>query len=63
KMDIHTLPSNIGHALSLMEDSKLVRDTLGEHVVRHFIHSKNKEWDHYRTTVSQWELERYLPII
>ncbi|MDG6220683.1 MAG: type I glutamate--ammonia ligase [Candidatus Thermoplasmatota archaeon] len=63
KAGIQTLPSNIGHAISLMEESKVVKDTLGEHVMRHFMHAKLKEWDVYRTNVSSWELERYLQIL
>jgi len=63
KMGIQSLPSNMGHAISLMEENQLVRETLGEHVLEHLVHSKKKEWDLYRTTVSQWEKERYLHIL
>ncbi|HZB96150.1 MAG TPA: hypothetical protein VE268_09325 [Herpetosiphonaceae bacterium] len=27
-----------------------------------YVEAKQQEWDDYRLHVSQWELERYLPI-
>ena len=44
-----------------MEKSQLVRDTLGEHIFEWFLRNKRAEWDSYRTQVTPWELERYLP--
>ena len=41
--------------------SQLVRDTLGEHIFEWFLRNKRAEWDSYRTQVTPWELERYLP--
>ena len=63
KLSIPSLPSNLGHAISLTEESELVKKVLGAHLLEHFIHAKNREWDAYRTNVSSWELERYLPIL
>ena len=37
--------------------------TLGEHMFKRFIEIKRNEWESYRTQVTQWELERYLPIL
>ncbi len=63
EMGIESLPQNLGHALSIMEESELVRDTLGEHVFNHFIHNKRAEWDLYRTQVSEWEVRRYINLL
>jgi glutamine synthetase len=63
KYNIHHLPESLGHALSLMEDSALLKETLGEHIFENFLHVKQKEWSDYRTQVTKWEIEKYLPIL
>jgi len=60
---IESLPESLGHALSLMSDSELVRDVLGDHVFLNFLHVKQKEWEEYRTQVTKWEADKYLPIV
>lgn len=62
-LGIDSLPGNLGHALSLMENSDLVKETLGAHLFEHFLHIKTAEWDEYRTKVSEWEIENLLPIL
>jgi glutamine synthetase len=57
---IDNLPGNLEDALDAMEQDKLVLATLGEHVVSKYIPAKRAEWDAYRTTVTQWELDQYL---
>jgi len=63
KHGIEHLPESLGHALSLMEDSELVKDVLGDHIYENFLHVKHQEWEQYRTRVSKWEIDRYLPIL
>jgi glutamine synthetase len=63
KYNIHHLPESLGHAISFMESSGLVKETLGDHVFNNFLHVKQNEWNNYRTQVTPWELDRYLPII
>ena len=63
KFGISTLPGSLAEAVQLAEGSKLVREALGEHVFNSFIENKKKEWDEYRTQVSEYELKRYLPIL
>ena len=43
-----------------MEKDGLVRKVLGEHAYSKFAGSKLKEWDGFRMSVSQWELDKYL---
>ena len=50
-------------ALQAMEKSELVADTLGEHVFEWFLRNKRAEWASYKTHVSQFELDRYLPVL
>jgi glutamine synthetase len=63
KYGIERLPESLGHALSLMTDSLLVRETLGDHIFHNLIHVKAKEWENYRKQVTKWEIESYLSII
>ena len=63
KHGIDSLPGNLLEAIQLTEKSELVRETLGDHIFQKFIENKKIEWDQYRTHVSQYELEKYLPVL
>ncbi len=63
KAGIESLPHSLGEAISLAENSELVRKTLGEHVFSRFIQLKKWEWEEYRIQVTQYELEKFLPIL
>jgi len=60
---IETLPNNLFEAVKFMEESKLMKETLGEHIFYKFIDNKKIEWDRYRTHVSNYELETYLSVL
>jgi glutamine synthetase len=60
---IDSLPGSLLEAIQETEASELVRETLGDHIFQKFIENKKIEWDQYRTHVSQFELERYLPLL
>ncbi|MFC1974055.1 glutamine synthetase family protein [Chloroflexota bacterium] len=60
---IGTLPASLQEALQLTENSELVHRALGEHVFNAFIKNKKIECDQYRAQVSNYEIERYLPIL
>ncbi|MBW2576292.1 MAG: glutamine synthetase [Deltaproteobacteria bacterium] len=59
---ITTLPDNLYEAIIEVEKSELVKEALGEHIFNKFIENKKIEWDMYRTHVSKYEIEKYLPI-
>ena len=40
-----------------------VREALGDHVCDYLIRNKRAEWDEYKTLVTPYELDRYLPIL
>ncbi len=63
KRGIETLPANLLEAIHLTEKSEVVRRALGDHVFHAFIKNKKIEWDMYRTQVTDYELNRYLPIL
>lgn len=57
---IQNLPENLKDALKEMKKDPLMLDVLGKHTFDKYIIAKEKEWDSYRTFVSQWEIDRYL---
>ncbi len=61
KLGLTPLPASLSEALDEMEKSELVREALGEHIFEWFLRNKRSEWRDYKTHVSQWELDRYLP--
>jgi glutamine synthetase len=60
---IKTLPSNLLEAVELAEKSEVVKRALGEHIFNAFIENKKKEWDQFRIQITQYEIEKYLPIL
>ena len=60
---IQPLPSSLKEAVDEMAVSKLLVDTLGEHVFEWFIRNKRAEWADYTPAVTQFELDRYLPTL
>ena len=60
-LGVEPLPQSLSEALDVMEGSDLVRSALGEHIFEWFCVNKRSEWRAYKTHVSSWELERYLP--
>ncbi len=63
EMKIQELPGNLYEAVCLVENSELVRDALGDHIFNKFIENKKIEWDRYRIHVTEYEIEKYLPIM
>jgi glutamine synthetase len=60
KHKIKELPGTLREALEALRKDKVVREALGEHVYSHFLDAKTVEFDDYRITVHDWELEQYL---
>lgn len=58
--NIEQLPANLSDAIDAMHQDDLVRDVLGDHVLERYTSAKRREWNEYRISVSQWELDRYL---
>ncbi|MCQ5376696.1 MAG: type I glutamate--ammonia ligase [Candidatus Methanomethylicia archaeon] len=57
---IVSLPESLKEALDEMERSEFMKMALGETVFDNYISVKRKEWDAYRTQVTNWEVERYI---
>ena len=63
RLGIEQLPETLGEAIELTAESELVLRTLGEHMFNRFVEIKRQEWEDYRVQVTQWELDRYLPVL
>jgi glutamine synthetase len=62
-MGYEPLPSSLSDAINVMETSELVAETLGEQVFDFVLRNKRAEWDEYRSQVTAFELERFLPVL
>ena len=56
------MPVSLGEAIGELRRSELIRATFGEHLFERYLEGRVQEWDDYRLSVSQWELDRYLPV-
>jgi glutamine synthetase len=63
KNNIAFLPDTLENATREMEKSDLMRQTLGDHIFHHLIANKKVEWDAYKVHISQYELDKYLPLL
>ncbi len=59
-MGIESLPGSLKDALDFLETDPIIQDALGEHVYSDFMRLGRAEWDAYRISVHDWEIERYL---
>lgn len=57
---IASLPVSLREALDLFQANTLAREALGEHILAKYVAGKEREWDAYRTTVTDWELRSYM---
>ena len=58
--NIVCLPATLHAAIEDFKESKILRDVLGEHLFPKYIEAKEQEWKEYHTTVSEFELRKYL---
>ncbi len=63
KLGIETLPGDLYEAILMTEKSKLVKETLGEHIFAKFLENKKIEWNNYRAQVTSYEVDKYYSIL
>lgn len=63
RLGIEELPGSLIEAIEYAEKSEVLKEALGEHIFTQLITSKKKEWDDYRIRVTEYEIEKYLPIL
>ena len=60
RLRIDDLPHDLNEAIDELEKDEVITGALGEHVTRHFVEAKRREWQEYITQVTDWELRNYL---
>ncbi|MDR2772856.1 MAG: type I glutamate--ammonia ligase [Elusimicrobiota bacterium] len=61
-LGIGDLPGTLNEALTEFQNSALMKATFGTHVFERYLEAKYKEWNSYKATVHQWELDQYLSL-
>ncbi|MGI6367157.1 MAG: type I glutamate--ammonia ligase [Anaerolineae bacterium] len=59
---LEVLPGSLKEAIDAACEDEVVQRALGPHIWERYIDAKLQEWDNYRLSVSQWELDRYLAV-
>lgn len=54
------LPRDLNEALNALAADEYLVDVLGSHVCEKYIEAKRADWDAYRASVTNWELDEYL---
>jgi len=62
-LGIETLPEDLYEAIEEAEKSEVVREALGDVLFEKFIANKKLEWEEYRARVTDYEIEKYLPVL
>ena len=57
---ITCLPETLHSAIKEMKKSDILKEVLGSHLFPKYIEAKEAEWKEYHTTVSEYELNKYL---
>jgi glutamine synthetase len=60
---ITTLPGSLIEAIESAEQSRFLREALGDHTFESLIQNKRIEWERYRRHITDFELAEYLPIL
>lgn len=61
--NIGRLPGDLNNAIKALEGNELLRETLGGPLFSWYVRNKKIEWDSYRSRVTPWEMEEYLPLL
>ncbi len=59
-LEIERLPRNLCDAVNALEADPFLLEVIGRETARQYIDSKRKEWNSYRSQVTQWEIREYL---
>jgi len=63
KQKIEQLPRDLGEAIEMAEGSSLLKKAFGDHTFNSFLNNKRLEWEKYRTAVTDFERQTYLPML
>lgn len=62
-LGVQNLPDNLKEAVDLLKEDQLIVEALGPHIFEKFVELKSKEWDDFRSAVTEWEIKRYIKVI
>jgi glutamine synthetase len=62
-LGIEELPGSLKEAIEYAKKSELLKEALGEHIYNQLIIEKEAEWNDYRIRVTEYEIQKYLPIL
>ena len=57
---IDSLPGSLSESVDALEKDAVVAEALGRHIFDYYTAGKRREWDDYRTAVSDWEIAKYI---
>ncbi len=60
---IKALPGSLYEATINLKKSKFMKELLGDHLHNALVENKLAEWDEFRTQVTEFELDKYLPTL
>ncbi|HEX9092754.1 MAG TPA: glutamine synthetase family protein [Coriobacteriia bacterium] len=63
RLGIGSLPEDLYEAIKCMEGSEMLRRALGDQVFEWFLVNKKAEWHNYRSRVTPFEIDEYLPLL
>lgn len=59
-LGVKKLPISLNEAVRIAKKSEFIRDLLGEKLAARYFEVKEEEYNEYRLTINQWEIEKYL---
>lgn len=57
---VERLPMNLKEALEGLKKDSFICDVLGEHILTKYIEAKEKEWNSFGESITDWEVKEYL---
>ncbi len=63
QLNIKEMPGSLWEAIQIAESNSFLKEILGEHVYDYTIANKKAEWDKFRTSVTDWEVNEYLHLL
>lgn len=59
-LGVKKLPISLNEAVRIAKQSNFIRRLLGEELASRYFEAKEEEYNEYRMTINQWEIEKYL---
>jgi L-glutamine synthetase (EC 6.3.1.2) len=57
-----TLPATLKEAIEALKKDEVILEALGSQIAQKYIEAKETEWDEYRIAVTDWEINKILPL-